>query len=373
MKNPDGLVFDADFDNGCLGAVNRMGANWYHLELRYDTWFFFHFQVRGCRGRELVFEYAAGKAVSRSGFTPGLPPPAGWAPEKPFCSYDGRQWSRVDHAEVNPQYWQRRLFRHAFREDEARICFDHPYTHRDMLEWLEGISTHPAVRTGTVGRSRNGVSQPLITVTENDSAREMVVLLGREDADETLGSWGIEGVVRRLLSDDFAQLRRKFVFQVVPMVCVDGVLAGATHSAGYGYGGFRWHENPAPAEIENVKKAVREWVGQGYRVKLAGKLHGGNRLLCGPPAGRPAQDIKAGSRETLEMLRRHRDEYWRAETGKSGGLEIRPPGYFERFINDEFGCPDVFCTHVQGETPEGARLCGEGLASNIGAWLAGAG
>lgn len=92
---------------------------------------------------------------------------------------------------------------------------------------------------GSLGVTRNGFAQPMLTVTDNASAKDLVVLIGREDADETTGSWGIEGMVRALLSPSLQDLRRRYIFKIVPMVGIDGVVAGAHHSAGYGYGGVR--------------------------------------------------------------------------------------------------------------------------------------
>jgi hypothetical protein len=66
-------------------------------------------------------------------------------------------------------------------------------------------------------------------------------------------------------------------------------------------------------------------------------------------------------------LRRHRDAFW---VGKTTELQIRPRGFFERYLLDTFDFSDSFGTHIQGATPENARRCGEGLMKNLDAWLA---
>jgi len=374
----DKLEFDADFENGSMDRMIRQGLNWYHLMLRPDTWFFFHFRVRGCQGCEIIFELTRRETTAfpecplsrkkpsilpAASAAPCWPEPAEWTP---FVSYDGRTWEPVDHIEKDPRFPRSYRFVHQFTEDEAYVCYTHPYTHRDMLAWLETLEPHPLVQTDSIGNSRNGMSQPVLTITANPDARDLVVLIAREDSDEPLASWGVEGVVRRLLAEESRDLLQRFTFRIVPMVCVDGVIAGATHSAGYGYGGGRWHEDPAPAEIENVKRAIREWVGLGDRLKLAGKLHGGFGLRGSQQSALACQDTLTSNPAIRDALMRYTDGFW---VGKPTELQIRPRGFFERFLLDELGSSDTFGTHIQGTTPENARRCGEGLVKNIAAWL----
>ena len=374
-REAEGVTFDADFDNGSMDRMVRLGVNWYHLMLRPDTSFFFHFRVRGGQGREIIFEFAQQEKTSNAQCPlSGRKPPAAAArpswPQpceaKPYVSYDGRTWSPVDHMEQDFRFPRTFRFTHRFAADEAFVCCAHPYKHGDMKEWLATIEEDPRVEVGSLGESRNGVDQPLLTITGDRASRDLVVLIAREDSDEPLGSWGIEGVVRRLLAEESKGLLQRYTFKIAPMVCVDGVIAGATHSAGYGYGGWRWHEEPAPAEIENVKRALRGWIGGGYRLKLAGKLHSGHALLPTQEEAANSQNVLTSSPEIRDALTRHTDECW---IGKVSDLQIRPLGYFERFLLDTFGLSHTFATHIQGATPENARRCGEGLMQNIAAWL----
>ncbi|MFA5857847.1 MAG: hypothetical protein WC955_02155, partial [Elusimicrobiota bacterium] len=132
------------------------------------------------------------------------------------------------------------------------------------------------------------------------------------------------------------------------------------------YGGKHWHCTPAPREIENVKNGIRQWVAQGYRLKLAGKLHGQqcftkdtgyDGILTSSPVLREA--IKKGVAQYSNGL-------WMPA---GPDLAIRPKGYFERFLLDEFGLYETFGTHIHGDTPENARRGGEGLMHGIITWL----
>jgi len=235
-----------------------------------------------------------------------------------------------------------------------------------MLEWLKTLGNEPAVKIDSLGKTRNGFVEPVLTLADNPSTNDLILIIGRKDTDEITGSWGIEGLVRALLSPALRELLKRYTFKIVPMVGIDGVVAGAHHSAGYGYGGGCWHKEPSPAEIQNVKNATRKWVASGYRLKLAGKLHG---LQCftnddgydGILTAAPALKIAIESGVS---------EYSHGEWKTSGrDLAIRPKGYFERFILDEFGLYDVFTTHIHGDSPENARRGGEGLIHGVGVWL----
>ena len=366
------LEFDADFENGSMDRMVRLGTDWYHLMLRPDTWFFFHFRVRGCRGREIIFEFTRRETTSTAECPLGKGARDVWPPSepydelKPFVRYPGGEWRRADRMETDRRFPRSYRFAHTFQEDEAYVCYTHPYTHSDMLAWIETVRADARVSLDSLGQSRNGVSQPLLTIAGPEAPKDLVLLISREDSDEPLASWGIEGVVRRLLAPECEELLRRFTFKIVPMVCVDGVIAGATHSAGYGYGGGRWHEEPAPAEIENVKRAIQAWVEQGYRLNLAGKLHGGYGLRSTQDVALASQDTLTARPEIRDALKRDTDAFW---VGKPTELQVRPLGFFERYLLDALGFTQSFGTHIQAADPENARRCGEGLMRNMAAWL----
>ncbi|MFA5859439.1 MAG: M14-type cytosolic carboxypeptidase, partial [Elusimicrobiota bacterium] len=228
------LLFDADFENGSLDRVVRLGMDWYHIILRQDTWYRFFFRIKGCRDREVIFEFTC-RNINNSNYDEGK---GRWIKSgdivKPLFSYDRKRWQPVDHIEKHFQDPGKYRFSHRFTEDEAYVSYHHPYTYSDMLDWLKLFKNEPRVTIGTLGTTRNGFPQPVLSITDAPSAGDMVVLIAREDADEITGSWGIEGVVRALLAPESRDLLKRYTFKIVPMVGIDGVVAGAHHSAGYG-------------------------------------------------------------------------------------------------------------------------------------------
>lgn len=362
------LAFDAAFENGSLDRVVRLGPDWYHIELRPDTWYRFHFRVRGCRGREVCFEFTC-RNISNASCDEGK---GRWTKSgglvKPLVSDNRRDWKPVAFFEKHQQDPGKYRFVHRFTADEAYLCHHQPYTYGDLLEWLKTLRDHPLVRCEALGKTRNGFVQPVLTVADHPSGTDLVVLIGREDADENVGSWGVEGLVRALLdADALRPLLKRYTFKIVPMVGIDGVVAGAHHSAGYSYGGSRWHLEPAPAEIENVKRGIRHWVAAGQTLRLAGKVHA-PQCFTADIGYDGILTASARLKKTVEAGVAHYSQ-GRYVASPRRDPAIRPKGYFERFVFDAFELYEVFGTHVHGDSPDSARRAGAALMHGLGVWL----
>lgn len=375
-KKTGNITYDTDFEYATLESLSRLGKDWYSIKLRDNTWYRFCFRINGCKGREIIFDFVCPDTADpeicggklRWEFKEGF--------NRPFISYDGNNWEQVSEIVRVPTYKGYYRFKHYFEEDTAFISFNVPYTYSDLMNWLSELEKHDNVKIESIGKTRNGIEEPAITITDNPQSEKLVVLIGREDADECGGSFGIEGLVNHLLSD-CRELLQKYVFKIIPMVGIDGVIAGATHSAGYGYSGKNWHKDPSPDEIENAKNAIRKWVSEGGELVLAGKLHGASY----PNATHGLDDILACNEKLRSTFYRGIKEFFGGDWDPgsyninfewhtySSELGIRDKGYFERFIMDEFGCDRVFGTHIMEGQPDEPRTGGKALMHAIELYL----
>jgi len=87
------------------------------------------------------------------------------------------------------------------------------------------------IRCDTLCRSLAGNAVPLITVTgsiDQLSQRDTVVLMARVHPGETNASWIMHGIIQFLTSArrEAQELRRRFVFKLIPMMNPDGVING---------------------------------------------------------------------------------------------------------------------------------------------------
>ena len=356
----DPVRIDSDFEGGTLGRAVRLGENYYFLELRPDTPYQFRFRIRSCKGRKIVFSFRC------RDYKPTL---AHWnggnihfrngnVLTSPVITYDGEHYQDVDHFENDRSTWDD-LYTivQTFREDCAWVSSSPVYLYSDMLRYLETLKGNPYVKRSSIGCSRNGVDQPLLEITADPQSDKAVLLISREDADEMTGSYALEGLVDELAcgSGTALDMLKRFRFFVVPMVGVDGVIAGSYHSAGYGYGGLRFHrEDYCPEELANVKIFARSLAAGGSSVVLAGKVHGNWTLKDGPV------DFMASDRTLCRKVYEKRTEAW-CPAEEAVILTYRPKGYFERFVNDELGLNAVFGCHVNGSSPEELRIKGRDL------------
>lgn len=349
----DGIRISHEFEGGCLDHAVKCGPNFYSLVLRPDTWYYFHFNITGCKGKKIVFHF-----ITRDIDNPAYDKGAGrWIVGEhkhfPQISYDHKTWTDVDQFGRQPGGARGSfLFTQTFKEDTAWIGYNQPYLYTDLRNYLENLCRSPLITRSDIGLSRGGVKQDRLTITRNPDSRKTVLLISREDADEMTTSYAAEGMLNWLVSDDPLAVRflNEYVVEFIPMVCVDGVIAGATHSAGYGYGGAQWAEEPSPDEIQNVKDLTRKLVKSGQTIVLAAKIHGGQFM------GKGGMDFIASNERLHAALLKYKTEYW--NPSKASKTTIRPQGYFERFMVDEFDLGDVFGMHVQGESEDDLRFCG---------------
>ena len=374
------IAFDSDFEGGSLDRAIKMGENWYHLKLRPDTWYYFSCRIRGCEGKNIIFEITCGDncdPIYRNG-------KGRWYRDsclhRPVISYDRKTWERVAGTEREPVLGEGTYrFSHTFAEDEAYIAYAEPYLYSDLVSWLHTIEGDPMVEIGTTGNSRNGISQPLVTITANKESRDLVLLICREDADEFVANFSLEGIVRSLLQNRQEELLNRCTFKIVPMVSVDGVIAGTTYGAGCAcLTAPAWGANPSPPEIENLKRAIHHWIDDDkYNLILAGKLHS---IQCftdvevvSPIVLRNWDGKKRyGDGETADPLLREfllktTDDWW---SPTRVGLRLESGGSnFEMYLVRRFHFLSTFAAHTAGDNAEDARRCGEGLLKAMTAFI----
>lgn len=401
----DSIRIDSDFEGGTLDRSVRLGENYYALELRPDCLYHFHFRIRGCKGKRLVFQFRCRNCIaplndmdeglecwqspgrSISGLVNGLRDERlerWYGPQKtvsPLVTYDSKTYHPVEHickdtSGVRGVY----VFEHTFTEGEAFVSSNLPYLYSTLLTYLDSIRDKEGVTISSIGESRNGLSQFMVTIQKNPLAKKAAVIITRESAIESATSWAAEGILNSILSDDACvqAFLSKHILCLIPMVSVDGVVAGSIHTAGYGFAPFRYQHEPIPQELGNIRSLLRQLKERGLEVVLAGKLHSGWSMEPQYP-----MHFTATNAALIRALLDNQTDYWKVDipdrkidqlvfsnfTVKPTGsiltnqelLSIPPEGSFERAALDDTGCQAIFNCHVQGKTSEDMRFCGRDL------------
>ena len=116
------------------------------------------------------------------------------------------------------------------------------------------------------------------SLLNKNSTKKGVVLFGRQHPSETVGSWTIKGAIDFLLgdSDEANYLRNNFVFKIIPMINVDGVICGNTRTSLSGCDLNRRWTNPniiLHPEIFYAKEMIKNFAYK-YNIECIVDFHG---------------------------------------------------------------------------------------------------
>jgi hypothetical protein len=198
--------------------------------------------------------------------------------------------------------------------DQLWIAHVPPYTTRHLDALFRDIASIPQVKVESVGKSVEGRSIPLVTVTDPsipEQGKKVIWLMFRQHAWEAGSSWTGEGVIRFLSSSSPAavQIRKEAIVKILPLCDPDGVVHGRVRFNGYGYDLNRNWDIIDPVKMPEItaeRKAILDWVDAGKRIDFFLTLHNTetNEYLNGPPdttgklrplLDRVYQDWSAGS------------------------------------------------------------------------------
>ncbi|XP_017875220.1 cytosolic carboxypeptidase 1-like isoform X2 [Ceratina calcarata] len=127
-------------------------------------------------------------------------------------------------------------FPHAF--DVCYLAYHFPYTYSQLMtniwKWNRKVPPNTYFRAETLCETLNGNENPLLTITSLDSKsnpiqnRKVIFLTSRVHPGESNASWVMHGTLEALLGNNpyVAGLRDDYVFKIVPMLNIEGVVNG---------------------------------------------------------------------------------------------------------------------------------------------------
>jgi len=221
----------------------------------------------------------------------------------PVYSYDGKNWQYFEEQEVQlvpgcdvavPDTC-RLIVNKKFDAPTVWIARTFPYTTKDLSNFLTSVSPSPYVQIETLGYSPY-LQKPLqlITIEDNkvpspNSPRQTIWIHARTHAAETGPSFLLEGLIAAALADDSIgqALRRQYIFKIVPMHNIDGVMLGNYRTNATSINlenqwlfdfGALYLNGAAPLEnrLVNAAGMVPAVLNQNAPVALALNLHSSN-------------------------------------------------------------------------------------------------
>ncbi|PNF25505.1 hypothetical protein B7P43_G05201 [Cryptotermes secundus] len=249
------LCFESRFESGNLRKAFQISSKEYDLILmpdvnstRHHQWFYFEvsnmeanvpyvFNIVNCEKQNSQFNYGM-KPIMYSVREAILGRPGWVRVGTDICYYRNcyqNPSSRKPRSYLTTTF--KITFPHSY--DVCYIAYHYPYTYSQLLAhiWKWSQTVDPAsiyFRAESVCLSLNKNETPLITITAPESdtnpivMREIIFLTARVHPGESNSSWVMHGTLEKLLSSSSAavSLRSKFVFKIVPMLNMEGVING---------------------------------------------------------------------------------------------------------------------------------------------------
>ena len=209
------------------------------------------------------------------------PAKSGISPQVYF-SYDQKVWGLTNSGEnIDIEGEDIFVYKHIVHGEKVWFAYDLPYTPEHIEELLIPCADRdPGVEVFELCKTKN--NRPVKALRFNDAGNSedkkySIWLQARAHAFETGGSWVLHELTQWLLSGDPAAkaLRKQAVITVVPIVDVDGVVAGHTgknqtphdHNRG-------WEKEPAFwSEVQTIKSMLTE-MSKKDRADLFVDFHG---------------------------------------------------------------------------------------------------
>lgn len=338
----DTLRFESKFESGNLRQVKRVGPQAYELILstdrftqRHTQWFFFSisnikyknykFFIINLHKKDSLYNFGMQPVVYYRNKWQRFGKPVKYCPYSPASLYGGA------YATCNNQFLNSEKTYHALileigpfnrkpmKDERVFVGHCYPYTYTNLRRHVQALSKIPRIdqilRVETLCRTIAGNNCYILTISnfvEADksmyatdlnsnstsdlntdttsksdnflpaSERKIAIITARVHPGESQASWMAHGLIKFLLSDApiAIMLRNKFVFKIVPMINIDGVIVGnyRTSLAAKDLNrNYRYPRQQIFPVIWYVKEIIRQNKRAGRDILFYVDLHGHSR------------------------------------------------------------------------------------------------
>ncbi|EAY18368.1 Clan MC, family M14, Zinc carboxypeptidase-like metallopeptidase [Trichomonas vaginalis G3] len=247
-QNDTILRFESRFESGNLSRAFHLSGDKYHLILEYDhnsigsaQWFYF--RISNTRKDAKYTFIISGFHKKKSLFCTGSK--VFWYSEKQ-ARRDNISWQRGG---TNYQYGtttrkrskKKRAsvqfnIKFPYSNDQVYLCYALPYTYSDLTRFTKQWQATAGAATmvvETLGQTLGGRDCPIYTITSPHSSipmnsRPYIFVTARIHPGESNGSYLMHGFMDYLLGGSGASkyLLDHYIFKIIPMMNIDGVVEG---------------------------------------------------------------------------------------------------------------------------------------------------
>ena len=318
-KNPEDILnFESRFESGNLQLVyftpnldSDDNIDKYEIFLHNDTntsgytqWFFF--RISNTKKNKTVNINIMNMLRKKTKYSNGIKiwcyskknsqyNNIGWYHTKEFVQYYKNFLYKLNKGKRN--YYYTLSFNYTFDYDDDEVFFANciPFTYSDLNRDLNEYTklenekylffSRKKLCSTIIGNeveyltiNNNNTNFFTNNYLQNKNDKKGVVLFARQHPSESVGSWAIKGAIDFLMndSDEAKYLRDNFVFKIIPMINVDGVISGNTRTSLAGCDlNRRWiYPNSfLHPEIFYGKKLIMDF-SENYKIECIVDFHG---------------------------------------------------------------------------------------------------
>ena len=253
--NDDNIIFDSEFEEGNLRmAIEIIPNKEYDLLMRPEvgskklyTWFFFSVLIKNenQNNNENILKLNIINRPKDKNFYNG---------QCPVLMFDTslNKWTRntfnvytinngIKNQNLKNEYKSYYTLTFSFYyKSNTKYYFAscYPYTYTQLRLYLNTLNKNcynDIIKFGTIGKTYNKNKIPYIIITNYSSNKEeikerkCILITGRIHSGETVSSYAVQGLIDYLinLNNPISKyLRDKFIFKIIPMLNIDGVIFG---------------------------------------------------------------------------------------------------------------------------------------------------
>ncbi len=214
------MNISSNFDGGNIQVISKDSMDDIRLKIRKDTnsdfFQWFYFRLQGAEGYPCKMRIlnAAQSFV-----------PEGWKDYNAVASYDRKNWFRVP-ASFDGQVL---TIEHTPEYNSVFYAYFVPYSYEKHFDLIHSSQISPLCVAEHIGKTVQGRDIDLLTVGYPGKDKKKIWIIARQHPGETMASWFIEGLMKRLIDTSdavSAKVLQKAVFYIVPNVNVDGSILG---------------------------------------------------------------------------------------------------------------------------------------------------
>ncbi len=264
------MDISSNFDGGNIQVISKKSLEDIRLKIRKDTnsdffqWFYFRLQgVEGYPCKIKIMNAA------------GAFEPDGWNGYNAVASYDRLNWFRV------PTTYDGQVLTIDHKPEYNTVFYAYfaPYSYEKHLDLVHSSQLSSLCVAESIGNTVQGSDIDLLTIGYPGKDKKKIWIIARQHPGETMASWFIEGVLKRLLDQNDAvsvKVLQKAVFYVVPNVNVDGSILGNIRVNAAGINLNREWANPNTDKSPEVYAVLKKMIETGVDLNL--DIHGDEAL-----------------------------------------------------------------------------------------------